>query len=74
MRAGLKRGFSVPRAVLDGRDVSISMVAEVKTPEDSEFYKPFKQLPASIGADEQAQLGRTLERLAANLLAADGDR
>ena len=28
MRAGLKRGFSVPRAVLDGRDVSIAAVAD----------------------------------------------
>lgn len=56
MRVGLKRGFSVPRAVLDGRDVSISTVAEVKSPEDSEFYAPFKQLPSTIPADEQAKL------------------
>ena len=56
MRAGLKRGFSVPRAVLDGRDVSISTIAEIKNVEDSDFYKPFRQLPASITADEQARL------------------
>jgi len=56
MRAGLKRGFSVPRAVLDGRDVSIASYAEVKSPEDSEFYKPLQNLPASIPADEQAKL------------------
>lgn len=56
MRAGLKRGFSVPRAVLDGRDVSIASYAEVKSPADSEFYKPFKELPASIPADEQTKL------------------
>jgi len=56
MRAGLARGFSVPRAVLDGRDVSIAAVAEVKDPQQSNFYEPFKRMPASIPADEQARL------------------
>jgi uncharacterized protein (DUF885 family) len=56
MRAGLKRGFSVPRAVLAGRDVSIASYAQVKSPEDSEFYKPLQNLPTSIPADEQATL------------------
>lgn len=56
MRTGLKRGFSVPRAVLDGRDVSISTFINVKTPQDSDFYKPFKQLPSNIPADEQEKL------------------
>lgn len=56
MRAGLARGFSVPRAVLDGRDVSIATVAEVKDPAQSNFYEPFKRMPASIPADEQARL------------------
>jgi len=56
MRAGLKRGFSVPRAVLAGRDVSISTYVEVKKPEDSDFYKPFTELPATLAADEQARL------------------
>jgi uncharacterized protein (DUF885 family) len=56
MRAGLKRGFSVPRAVLDGRDVSISTVSNVKSPQDSEFYKPFRELPATIPAAEQDKL------------------
>lgn len=56
MRAGLKRGFTVPRAVLDGRDVSIAMVAEVKDPTASTFYAPFRQLPATIPAAEQDAL------------------
>jgi uncharacterized protein (DUF885 family) len=42
--------------VLDGREVSISTVAEVKNPEDSEFYAPLKNLPSNIPADEQARL------------------
>ena len=56
MRAGLKRGFTVPRAVLDGRDVSIASFAEVKSPEESEFYSPLKKLPSNIPAAEQDEL------------------
>ena len=56
MRAGLKRGFTVPRAVLDGRDASISAYINVSSPQDSDFYKPFVHLPDSIPADEQARL------------------
>lgn len=56
MRAGLARGFSVPRATLDGRDQSIAMVADIKDPEQSTFYAPLKKLPATISAGEQAQL------------------
>jgi uncharacterized protein (DUF885 family) len=61
MRAGLKRGFSVPREVLKGRDVSIAAVAELKDPTTSSFYAPFAHLPASIPADHaQALQGRAL--------------
>ncbi|WP_238978905.1 DUF885 domain-containing protein [Novilysobacter arseniciresistens] len=56
MRDGLARGFSVPRAVLDGRDVSIAMVAELDDPTASSLYEPFNRLPATIPADVQAQL------------------
>ena len=56
MRAGLKRGFSVPRAVLPGRDVSIAAVAELANAEDSEFFKPLRELPASMPIERQAQL------------------
>ncbi|KRG46038.1 hypothetical protein ARC20_06455 [Stenotrophomonas panacihumi] len=56
MRAGLARGFTVPQAVLAGRDVSIATVADVKDPTESAFYAPFKQLPAQIPAAEQEKL------------------
>ena len=56
MRDGLARGFSVPRAVLDGREVSIAMVAGLGDPTASPLYAPFKALPASIPADTRAQL------------------
>ncbi len=55
MRAGLARGFSVPRVTLTGRDQSIADVANAKG-EANLFYTPFKQMPSSIPAAEQAQL------------------
>lgn len=71
MRAGLKRGFSVPRAVLDGREVSIATVAELKDPTQSPLYAPFKKLPASIPAAEQAELqAQARQAISANVVPA----
>lgn len=50
MRAGLKRGFSVPRAVLAGRDVSIAATAQTKDPTLASFYEPLRHMPASMPA------------------------
>ena len=64
MRLGLKRGFSVPREVLKGRDASIAAVAELEDPTKSSFYAPFNRLPAAVPAD-QAQLlrGKALQHI-----------
>jgi uncharacterized protein (DUF885 family) len=55
MRAGLARGFSVPRATLDGRDKSVATFADA-SPEESSFYKPFMRFPSTISAAEQQAL------------------
>jgi len=55
MRAGLARGFSIPRATLEGRDASISVFI-VDDPVKSAFYKPFEAMPRTIPAAEQARL------------------
>src|SRR5579885_1717260 len=63
MRAGLQRGFSVPHAVLDGRDRSIKAVAELTDPTQSSFYKPFQQMPASIPSPDQAAMRDRAKKL-----------
>ncbi|HEV7777582.1 MAG TPA: DUF885 family protein [Luteibacter sp.] len=56
MRLGMARGFTVPREVLAGRDVSIAAVAELKSPEDSKLYEPLKSMPANLPVDVAARL------------------
>ena len=56
MRAGLARGFSVPRAVLAGRDGAIAMTAELQDPEAASLWAPYKTLPGTIPAAEQETL------------------
>ena len=55
MRAGLARGFSVPRVTLSGRDQSIADVANAKG-DDNLFYTPFRKMPESMPAATQEQL------------------
>ncbi|WP_136161482.1 DUF885 domain-containing protein [Sphingomonas flavalba] len=55
MRAGLKRGFSVPRATLAGRADSIAPYAETD-PEKNPFYDSFRTLPATMPTAEQDRL------------------
>jgi len=55
MRLGLTRGFTQPKVILQGRDQSIAAVADA-TGEKNLFYAPFKQMPASIPAAQQAAL------------------
>jgi uncharacterized protein (DUF885 family) len=56
MRAGLARGFSVPRAAIEGRDKSIADIIADPDPTHSAFYEPFKTMPSSILAAEQQTL------------------
>jgi uncharacterized protein (DUF885 family) len=56
MRAGLKRGFTPPRATLVGREVSVSAIADAKIAEDTNLWKPFKTMPAAVPPAEQAAL------------------
>jgi uncharacterized protein (DUF885 family) len=55
MRAGLARGFSVPRATLDGRDSSVAAFL-TGDPAKSPFFKAFERMPATIPESEQQQL------------------
>lgn len=61
LRQGLRRGMTLPRVVLQGREGSIAAIANAKDIEANPFYAPFKQIPASIAvevADELRELGR----------------
>ncbi|MBC7505608.1 MAG: DUF885 family protein [Sandarakinorhabdus sp.] len=54
MRAGMKRGFTVPRIALAGRDTTI--VPFTKTGPDNPLFDVFKIMPDAIPAAEQAAM------------------
>lgn len=56
-RAGLARGFSVPRVTLEGRDASLAAHV-VEDYRQSPFWKPFEQIPAQFPQVEQVRLLR----------------
>ena len=54
-RAGLKRGFSVPRVTLEGRDASLAAYV-VDDPEKSPFWGGFAQMPERFPDAEKERL------------------
>ena len=54
MRAGLARGFTVPKVSVTGRDRTIEPY--LKADETNPLYLPFVTLPPSIPADEQERM------------------
>ncbi|MCR2833862.1 DUF885 domain-containing protein [Parerythrobacter lacustris] len=64
-RAGLARGFSVPRVTLEGRDASIAAYV-VDDPEKSPFWRPFADMPARFSADDAARLKEAAREIIAS--------
>ena len=65
MRAGMARGFTPPKVTLEGRDQGLKDVVAAKTPQETNFWKPFVAMPASMPAARQAEL----RAAAANVIA-----
>jgi uncharacterized protein (DUF885 family) len=55
MREGLRRGFSMPRIVLEGYDVTMSSHV-VTDPATSLFWSPFTEFPVAVPAAERERL------------------
>ena len=55
MRAGIKRGMTIPRAVLDGYESTISFHV-VDDPAKSTFWKAFERFPATMPEAERERL------------------
>ncbi len=55
MREGLRTGFTMPRVVLEGYDVTIRTHADAP-PAKSVFWAPFETLPATLPAAERERL------------------
>ncbi|HKS55861.1 MAG TPA: DUF885 family protein [Steroidobacteraceae bacterium] len=54
MRAGLKRGFTVPKSSVTGRDKTIEPY--LKADDSNPLFLPMTKMPPSIAADEQEKM------------------
>lgn len=63
LKEGVRIGMTLPQVVLQGRDAPIRGVAELEDVTQSPFYKPFKQFPPSIGADDAKKLAADGEKV-----------
>jgi uncharacterized protein (DUF885 family) len=56
LRLGLARGFTPPAIVMKGRDGPVAAVADASSPEQTVYWQPFTQLPATLPAATRAAL------------------
>lgn len=55
MRDGMADGFTLPAQILPGI-IAVIDAQQITDPEKTPFYKPFLQLPATVGTSDQARL------------------
>jgi uncharacterized protein (DUF885 family) len=55
MRAGIERGFTLPRVTLEGYEDTISAHI-VDEPEDSAFWAPFEEVAATVGEMDRERI------------------
>ncbi len=55
MRAGIERGFTLPRVTLEGYEDTISAHI-VDDPQESAFWAPFEEVPASVGEMDRERI------------------
>ena len=55
MRAGIERGFTLPRVTLEGYEDTISAHI-VDDPQDSAFWAPFEEVPATVGEMDRERI------------------
>jgi uncharacterized protein (DUF885 family) len=67
MRAGLARGYSIPRVSVIGRDKTIEPY--VKGDTTNPLYGPFTQMPATISAADQAAMRTEAETVLRDIVA-----
>ena len=72
MRAGLARGYTVPRVSVVGRDKTIEPY--VKGDTSNPLYVPFAQMPATISASDQAAMRAEATTLIRDVVAPAYDR
>ena len=72
MRAGLARGFTVPRVSVVGRDRTIEPY--VKGDNANPLYAPFAEMPSSISAADQAEIRAQAETVLGEVVAPAYDR
>ena len=66
MRAGLARGFTPPAVVMTGREAGVAKIATAAKPEDTVYWQPFANIPATIPAAERARIVAEGRRLIAD--------
>ncbi|RMD87851.1 MAG: DUF885 domain-containing protein [Alphaproteobacteria bacterium] len=70
MRLGMREGFTMPRVILDGVAPGFAALAGAE-PEESPFFKPFRNMPETIPEAERSRiLGEARRLLAKKVLPA----
>ena len=68
MREGLATGYTVPQAVLEGRDQPLAAIAGLSDPAATPFWKPFAAFPVGVPEADRPALQQEARRVVGELV------